>query len=175
VIRAFGAFIVVWLALGASAAQADYWGRWDRVGGGWSTGWIRHTGDANVCGHYHQGCRCGNVCGAYPNGAVTTWWPYGCNREMWQIRCSIRPISQPGGGQRVRINHPRIQGAIVDWCASWATNCGAGGAHQYCRSIGYSSAADWSTFTPGRTWVMGSNRYCQAPNCAGFQHVTCVR
>lgn len=175
--RACIAFVAAWLAFGASAAEADYLARWDRVGGGWTTGWIRHNGSANICGHYAPGCRCGsqNFCGPYPHGAVTTWWPNGCGRPAWQVRCTIQPTGAPGGSQGVRIDHPRIRGISVDWCTHWGTNCGKGGADLYCRSIGYAGAADWSTFRPGRTWVIGSNQQCVGDFCVGFQHVTCVR
>jgi hypothetical protein len=31
----------------------------------------------------------------------------------------------------------------------------------------------WTTFHPGKTWVVGSNQYCSADYCIGFSHVTC--
>jgi hypothetical protein len=77
--------------------------------------------------------------------------------------------SQPGS-----IDNPTMQGAIVDWCSPWAKNCGAGAANLYCQSIGFAGAADWTTFHPGRTWVIGSNQYCNADFCMGFSHVTCT-
>jgi|CXWL01.1.fsa_nt_gi hypothetical protein len=82
---------------------------------------------------------------------------------------------ETAGGKSERINRPTLQGAAVDWCVSWATNCGKGGADQYCRSRGYASAADWSVLRPGRTWVIGSNRHCVGQHCQGFAHVTCRR
>ena len=159
-------------------ASADYWGRWDRVGGGWTTGWIRHPGFANVCGHQHPGCNCQgrSYCGSYPNGAVTIWCPQGPNTgPVWQIRCSIQPIAGGGAGHTQRYQNPTMHGAVVDWCAPWAQNCGWGGAHTFCRAVGYARAVDFSTYRPGRTWVMITNRYCNFWNCVGFAHVTCAR
>ncbi|MCW5773454.1 MAG: hypothetical protein KIT16_17565 [Rhodospirillaceae bacterium] len=74
----------------------------------------------------------------------------------------------------IRFQFPRINGAIVDWCQSWSANCGWGGAHQYCRARGYPRARNWSTYRPGRTWVMGSRQFCNGGNCTGFSQVTCV-
>ena len=173
-------FIVATLAgigLSPRVADADYYGRWDRVGGGWTTGWIRHPGNANTCGHEHPGCNCQgrSYCGRYANGAVTIWCPQGANvGVVWQIRCTIQPIAG-GHGATQRFNNPTIQGAIVDWCAPWAQNCGAGGANYFCRSQGYARAVDYATYRPGRTWVQITNRHCVHPNCAGFSHVTCSR
>lgn len=75
--------------------------------------------------------------------------------------------------RRERINHPTVQGAAVDWCATWATNCGQGGADLYCARRGFSGASDWAVFRPGKTWVLGSNRHCTGQNCQGFRYVTC--
>lgn len=82
------------------------------------------------------------------------------------------PGPSPG---RVVINYPRFNGAIVDHCSSWATNCGWGGANRYCRTRGFSRAISWSRYRPGRTYVIGSGRYCNGPGCVGFRQVTCQR
>ena len=72
-----------------------------------------------------------------------------------------------------RFDHPQMAGAIVDWCAVWAADCGTGGANLYCRQMGFHSAAAWDAFNPGRTFVIGSNRFCDGPNCRGFRYVVC--
>lgn len=100
---------------------------------------------------------------------VTNHGPRTC-REVRTLN-----YAEEAAGHGNRINQPRMHGAIVDWCSHWASNCGKGGADQYCRSRGYSSASDWTLLRPGRTWVMGSNRFCTGPACQGFQHVTCAR
>jgi hypothetical protein len=68
---------------------------------------------------------------------------------------------------------PRAGGAIVDWCATWSNNCGGGGAHQFCRSKGFDRALSWDIFHPGRTYVIGSDQYCQGEICRGFRFVRC--
>lgn len=95
-------------------------------------------------------------------------------RTCREVR-TLNYADETAGGKGERINSPTLQGAAVDWCASWAANCGKGGADQYCKSRGYASAADWSVFRPGKTWVIGSNRHCVSKNCQGFKHVTCRR
>jgi hypothetical protein len=69
--------------------------------------------------------------------------------------------------------NPRLKGAIVDACAEWGNNCGAGGAAQYCRLRGFNGALSWSIDYPGRTFVIGSNQFCNGPQCRGFSFVKC--
>jgi len=69
--------------------------------------------------------------------------------------------------------NPRLKGAIVDACAEWGRDCGAGGAAQYCRLRGFNGALNWSIDFPGRTFVVGSNQFCNGPQCRGFSRVKC--
>ena len=85
------------------------------------------------------------------------------------------PGPGPGPGAVQRFHNPQMNGAVVDWCSSWATNCGWGGAHQLCRQYGFTRATSWNTYHPGRTWVVGSSTYCNGPVCQGFSQVTCQR
>ena len=83
-----------------------------------------------------------------------------------------------GGGGPARIKtfiRPKWNGHIVDNCVTWATNCGGGGAHNYCRLKGYSRASAWRIFKPGSTYVIGSNRVCRGAFCGGYATVTCAR
>jgi hypothetical protein len=97
-----------------------------------------------------------------------------------RIRCigSRYGGGRPGGyyGQyRVNFNYPRMNGAIVDHCRWFAASCGWPAAHRYCRLRGFSRAIYWSRYRPGRTWVIGSRRYCRGPGCVGFSRITCTR
>jgi len=69
--------------------------------------------------------------------------------------------------------NPTANGAPVDWCATYANNCGAGGAAQFCQQHGFSTALSWQTFNPGRTFVLGSNQFCNGSFCTGFSFVRC--
>jgi hypothetical protein len=70
-------------------------------------------------------------------------------------------------------HNPMANGAPVDWCATYANNCGAGGATLFCQQHGFSAAVSWQTFTPGQTYVLGSNQFCNGSFCTGFSFVRC--
>jgi hypothetical protein len=74
-------------------------------------------------------------------------------------------------GQRGVFEHPRISGAIVDWCVSWGTNCGQAAADNFCRTQGYRRSIGYLTYAPGRTNVAGA--ICESPYCGGFSRVEC--
>jgi hypothetical protein len=95
-----------------------------------------------------------------------------------QVTCATASGPGPGpgpGGAFHRFNNPNVNGATVDWCSTWATNCGWGGAHQYCQRQGFARAQSWNVYRPGRTWVIGSSQFCDGPVCQGFSQVTCRR
>ena len=111
---------------------------------------------------------------------TSTYCNGGFCRGFSQVTCAsaVGPGPGPGpapGGDVRRFYNPRMNGAIVDWCTHWATNCGWGGAHQLCRRYGFARALSWNVNQPGRTWVMGSNRFCVGGFCRGFSLVTCRR
>jgi len=70
-------------------------------------------------------------------------------------------------------HNPTANGAAVDWCATYATDCGAGGATLFCRQHGFATALHWTTFSPGQTFVLGSNQFCNGSFCTGFHFVRC--
>jgi hypothetical protein len=78
-------------AASAPGGGASYRSRWDQIGGDWSTGWL--TGNAQqACTHaFNCNCHGQNFCGSHPTGAVTFFWPEGCDRPAWMIRCLAEP------------------------------------------------------------------------------------
>lgn len=74
-----------------------------------------------------------------------------------------------------RFDWPTAAGANVDHCATWAHNCGRGGADNFCRTKGYRGALRWATHRPGHTYVIGSRRHCRGNFCIGFQFVVCAQ
>jgi hypothetical protein len=88
-----------------------------------------------------------------------------------QVVCMNAANVTPGD---MTFNAPQANGMAVDNCATWATDCGWGGAHQYCRTQGYAAAKSWSLYNPGRTWVIGSQRMCEGGGCVGFSQVICT-
>ncbi len=172
---------------GAAPASANFRYNNPRVNGAvvdWCSTWATNCG----WGGAHQFCR------TRGHPSAVNWntyrpgrtWVIGSNNfcnggvcvGFSQVTCATAAGPGPGpgpGGEVFRFNNPRMQGATVDWCSTWATNCGWGGANQFCQSRGYSRALNWNTFRPGRTWVMGSNTHCNGGVCVGFSHVTCRR
>jgi hypothetical protein len=70
---------------------------------------------------------------------------------------------------------PQMNGAAVDWCQSWATNCGQAGADQFCRMQGFERASFWTEVLVDRTFVIGSNQFCQGQRaCGALRKVVCV-
>jgi hypothetical protein len=78
-----------------------------------------------------------------------------------QVVCVSEQPTQSGG----TFNNPQVNGAAVDNCATWATNCGQGGADQFCRMQGFAGATSFQLFNPGRTWVIGDQRVCEGGGC----------
>ncbi|MCC6304437.1 MAG: hypothetical protein IT545_04485 [Rhodobacteraceae bacterium] len=68
---------------------------------------------------------------------------------------------------------PRVGGERVDWCATWATDCGQGGADGFCRSQGHGRASAWAWETTQRTLVLGGNQICQG-SCGALKDVVCT-
>lgn len=83
------------------------------------------------------------------------------------------PPTTPVAAGRM-FDNPQINGVAVDICETWATNCGQGGADQYCRTQGYGRALSFQRSNPGRTYVIGNQQICEGAYCTGFSQVMCV-
>lgn len=120
-------------------------------------------------------------------GTATGWDVYrpgrtlvlGNNRVCQGGDCTAFRYVQCGGSGGAagvaRLQPAQVNGIAVDHCATWAENCGQGGADQYCAREGFGRARNWELIRPGRTWVMGSNRICEGGDCQGFRYVDCER
>jgi hypothetical protein len=75
----------------------------------------------------------------------------------------------PGSG----FPNPRIHGVPVDWCSTWSNNCGPGGATLFCGMHGFARAVGWDVVQTPTTYVIGSNRYCNADYCKGYSFIRC--
>ncbi len=109
------------------------------------------------------------VCAAAPSGALAAANLGAANAPVATGNRYVLPVQ---GGSR-QFNYPQQGGAVVDACVTWATDCGRGGADQFCRQQGFRGAISWYTFHPGRTYVIGSRQICTGNNCTGFQNVVC--
>lgn len=106
--------------------------------------------------------------------------PGACARAVAAGALALWALAGPGQalaqhGPDVAFTPPMVHGLTVDNCAVWGTNCGWGGAHQFCQAQGYAAARSWQLNRPGRTYVIGANRVCEGSQCVGFSQVVCVR
>jgi hypothetical protein len=74
-------------------------------------------------------------------------------------------------------NYPMIKGYRLDWCRTWARDCGGGAAHAYCRSMGYSRARSWQMDPDiglrSATYVIHGGQICNQRFCDGFRYIVC--
>ena len=78
--------------------------------------------------------------------------------------------------------NPRIDGGYhLDWCLTWAENCGAPAARAFCRLKGYDGVTDYKktnaarpvtkTINGGQSCTTGENH----PHCDGFEFIECIQ
>ena len=73
--------------------------------------------------------------------------------------------------------NPSLGGYRLDWCRSWAAECGQPAADAFCRAkgysraIGYAPAHDIGASTPTR--VFSTGQICDQAFCDGFSSITC--
>ncbi len=92
------------------------------------------------------------------------------------VLAALMPAWAVSSAQADRIySFPRASGAILDHCWTWARNCGRARANWYCRAKGHPGGArSYSTYRPGRTFVVGSGRYCTGGGCVGYRRIRCI-
>ena len=62
----------------------------------------------------------------------------------------------------------------LDWCLSWATDCGKPAADAYCDWKGFSKSSDFQIAPDiGLTRIISSGQVCSDPGCDGFKFITC--
>ena len=94
--------------------------------------------------------------------------------------CCISGVVRQAGGTQGGTNEqafavPQANGAYVDWCETFGANCGQAGADQFCRTQGYSGATQWQWFYADRTFVIGSNMFCEVTgSCGALRDVSCT-
>jgi hypothetical protein len=74
--------------------------------------------------------------------------------------------------------NPMHDGYRLDWCHTWATDCGEQAAMAWCKNKGYATATNWAQEVEVGargfvTKIIGSGQLCNAPFCASFTSITC--
>jgi hypothetical protein len=100
-----------------------------------------------------------------------------CNQEECDSFTSIscfRADAPEEEGEAVTYNKPKIGSWRVDWCLTWATDCGQPAADFYCKKQGHTSATAFKIANNlGKTKIYKTGETCQQPECDGFRYITC--
>lgn len=77
------------------------------------------------------------------------------------------------------IAKPMYNGNRLDWCVSWAEDCGKPAADAYCRTQGFQRSVN---FAPEKhigwrspTRLIGTGATCDLNHCDGFRFITCLK
>jgi hypothetical protein len=87
--------------------------------------------------------------------------------------------AMPGfaGTETKTFNQPQYKSHLLDWCLTWATDCGKPAADKFCQNNGYDGASAYPKWNnPGQsTRLIGSNQVCDEPECDGFTSIQCTK
>jgi hypothetical protein len=62
----------------------------------------------------------------------------------------------------------------LDWCLTWATDCGQAAADYYCDSQGHTKAVKFKqAIGLGKTRLLKTSQKCTGPQCTGFEYIDC--
>jgi hypothetical protein len=80
-------------------------------------------------------------------------------------------------GEAKTFTSPKYKSLALDWCKSWATDCGKPAADAWCVKQGYENASSFqkSEDIGEPTRVVTSNQICDEPGCDSFTKVTCQK
>lgn len=70
---------------------------------------------------------------------------------------------------------PNYKGHLLDWCFTWAADCGQHPADAWCKVKGFDGAQSFQKWdNPGQaTRLIGSNQVCDEPECDSYTKITC--
>ena len=78
-------------------------------------------------------------------------------------------------GEDKTFNQPRWFDDRLDWCLTWATNCGKPAADNFCKRRRFSGASNFAADPGvGHTRVSSTNQVCKGSFCTGFKFITCT-
>ncbi|MCA0434032.1 MAG: hypothetical protein LCH46_12305 [Proteobacteria bacterium] len=69
---------------------------------------------------------------------------------------------------------PKAGSRRLDWCLTWATNCGKPAAEYFCKSKGYDKVVKFKIDADiGKTRILKTSQNCTDPSCDGFKEIIC--
>lgn len=94
----------------------------------------------------------------------------GCDSFKY-IRCEKKPV------RFKRFTSPKYKGVALDWCYTWASNCGRKPAREYCKAKGYPKGVFRfkKKDNVGYTKIMRTGQICNSPGCDSFRYIDCKR
>jgi hypothetical protein len=93
-----------------------------------------------------------------------------------KITCQKADVYDDGddAAEIVRINKPMAGARRLDWCLTWASNCGAPAANYYCKKKGYNKAVGFKIAENiFKTRILKTGEKCTQPDCDGFKYIDC--
>jgi hypothetical protein len=79
-------------------------------------------------------------------------------------------------GSFITYIHPKVGGIALDWCKTWAHNCGKPAADYFCRVKGHRWAVSYAMDQDiGYTKILKTGQICNAPFCDSFKYIRCRR
>jgi hypothetical protein len=85
-------------------------------------------------------------------------------------------------GKRItaQFQSPMFQGNRLDWCRSWAKDCGKGAADAWCRNKGFEAASsniqiDENIGKSSPTKIISTGQVCNQDFCDGFKLIECYK
>lgn len=92
------------------------------------------------------------------------------------IRPDLR--RRPAGGGS-RFESPSVDGTLVDWCRTWAADCGQPAAQAFCELKGFAGAADFkmAAAVAAKTIIPSTGQTCETgvnnDGCNSFEFILC--
>jgi hypothetical protein len=85
----------------------------------------------------------------------------------------VKPAAATGRAA-VLIDGPTVDGVPLDYCLTWATDCGQPAADAYCRGRGYGRAVSYRAASDAPpTKTLGDRQECREPFCDALAQVVC--
>ena len=85
-------------------------------------------------------------------------------------------------GKRVttKFQSPMFQGNRLDWCRSWAKDCGKGAADAWCKYKGFEAASSKIQIAENigkshPTKIISTGQICNQDFCDGFKSIECYK
>jgi hypothetical protein len=91
------------------------------------------------------------------------------------MKASAPPTPDDGDDtESVTYNKPKAGGRRLDWCLTWATDCGKAAADFFCEKKGHDEAKAFKIAEDiGKTRILKTGQKCSEPGCDGFKFITC--